>query len=103
MWSTTRRCNAWLEWQNVDWMDLPYFKITFDYHEKDLNLKMRVVPAWYFNGRIFESLQWIYIENWMTKPEASAKANQVVTDFYRAASECTKNKVNPFKAYVKSF
>jgi len=96
----TKWANAWLERQVVDWMDLPYFKITFDDVDEDVWLRFRIVPAWKFNGRIFETLQWMYMDAWDTKMEASRKANKVVIDFYRAADKCSKEWNKPFKVYV---
>ncbi len=96
----TKRANAWLEWQTIDWMDLPYFKLTFDDDEWDVWLRFRVVPAGRFNGKIFETLQWMYMDSWMTKKEASIKANNVVIDFYRGADKCSKNWDKPFKVYI---
>ena len=96
----TKWANARLERQNVDWMDLPYFKQTFEDTDWDVGLRFRIVPAWRFNGRIFETLQWMYMDAWDTKIEASRKANKVVIDFYRAADKCSQEWKKPFKVYI---
>jgi hypothetical protein len=96
----TRWANARLERQTIDWMDLPYFKITFDDTSGDVWLRFRVIPSGKFNGKIFETLQGMYIEAGMTKQEATIRANKVVTDFYRAADRCSKDWGKPFKVYI---
>lgn len=96
----TKWANARLERQNVDGMDLPYFKITFDDTDGDVWLRFRIVPSWRFNGKIFETLQWMYMDAWDSKQEASRKANNVVIDFYRAADKCSQSWKKPFKVYI---
>ncbi len=95
-----RLANAYLERQNVDWMDLPYFKLTFNDDTDDVSTNYRVIPAGKFNWKVFESLQKMYMEAGDSKVNASIKANKVVVDFYSAAAKCTKDGVSPFKVYI---
>lgn len=92
--------NARLERQSIEWMDLPYFKITFEVNDKKETQRFRVVPAGRFNWKILESLQKIYMDNWMSKIEATRNAVKVINDFYTAADRCSKEWEKPFKVYV---
>lgn len=95
-----RRANAWLERQTIEWMDLPYFKITFDDSAEDIWLRFRIVPAGKFNWKISEALQKTYIAKWMSKSEAIQKAVRTCNEFYDACDKCSKEWVKPFKVYI---
>ncbi len=104
MWKSkvaVRRANARLERHDIEGMDLPYFKITFDDYIDDVWLRFRIVPAWRFNWKIFETLQKMYIEEtWASKWAASKKAIETITDFYKASDLCSKQWTKPFKVYI---
>jgi len=97
-----RRANARLERQNVDWLDIPYFKITFNEWLDGLWIRFRLVPSWKFNWKIFEKLQSIYMEQWLNKSDASKKANDIIIAFYTAADACSKEWTKPFKVYISN-
>ena len=98
-----RRANARLERQNVEGMDIPYFKITFDDVNEDTWLRFRIVPAGRYDGRIFWTLKQMYLDWGMGNQEATTKANNTVVDFYKAASKCSENWSNPFKVYITHY